>query len=49
MKVYIQTTPNGLPRSTNFFNAYQGFHEMGFETLMFSTSEELQASQRMLS
>ena len=45
MKVYIQATPNGLPRSTNFFHAYQGFHKMGFETIMFHTPEELQTSQ----
>ena len=45
MKVYIQSMSNHLPRSINFFNAYQGFHEMGFETIMFSIQEELQTSQ----
>ena len=46
MKVYIQSTNKYLPHSYNFFNAYQGFNEMGFETIMFHSFEELKTSQK---
>lgn len=45
MKAYIQSDKNGIPRSYNFMNAYQGFREMGFETVMFSNCDELQESR----
>lgn len=41
MKVYIQSDKNGIPHNYNFMNAYQGFREMGFETIMFSDHETL--------
>lgn len=46
MKVYIQSNKNYLPHNYNFFNAYQGFYEMGFETVMFHTYEELAQSKK---
>ena len=46
MKVYIQSTNDHLPHSYNFFNAYQGFKEMGFEIIMFHTYEELKTSEK---
>lgn len=46
MKVYIQATNEYLPHNYNFFNAYQGFKEMGFETVMFHTPEELRTSEK---
>lgn len=46
MKVYIQATAEYLPHNYNFFNAYQGFKEMGFETVMFHTLEELRTSEK---
>ena len=44
MKVYIQSKNDYMPHNYNFFNAYQGFKEMGFETIMFQTPEELRRS-----
>lgn len=41
MRVFIQSTPIGVPKSHNFFIADQGFKEMGFETIPFSTMEDL--------
>lgn len=41
MKVYIQSDKNGIPHNYNFMNAYQGFREMGFETVMFNDNETL--------
>lgn len=41
MKVYIQSDKNGIPCNYNFMNAYQGFREMRFETVMFNNSGEL--------
>ena len=46
MRVYIQSDSNHIPHNYNFFNAYQGFREMGFETVPFHTPEELQTSQK---
>lgn len=45
MKVYIQAGRDGLPRNYNMYNAYQGFREMGLETVFFHTPEELQTSE----
>lgn len=45
MKAYIQCSKiNHLPSSDNFYKAQLGFYEMGFDTVMFSTPEELLAS-----
>lgn len=41
MRAFIQSAANGFPHTDNFFDAYQGFHEMGFETIFFRTREEL--------
>lgn len=46
MKVFIQSTKNYLPCNSNFFQAYQGFHEMGFETIFFHNKEELLKSEK---
>lgn len=46
MKVYIQATNEYLPHNCNFFNAYQGFKKMGFETVMFHAPEELLTSEK---
>ena len=43
MKVYIQAR-QGMPCNHNFYNAYQGFHEMGIETIFFDKWEELRKS-----
>lgn len=44
MKVYVQSYKNGIPHNHNFYNAFEGFHEMGFETVPFSEKEELLTS-----
>ena len=41
MKAYIQTKPGGRFQNDNFFKAYLGFYEMGFETVTFSNNQEL--------
>ena len=41
MRVFIQSTPSGIPKSHNFFIADQGFKELGFETIPFCTMEDL--------
>ena len=46
MKVFVQADKNGLPHNHNFYSAYQGFLEMGFETIMFNRLEELKDSNR---
>ncbi len=46
MKVYIQSTDKNLPRNYNFYNAYQGFYEMGFEIIMFHTPKKLETSAK---
>lgn len=33
MKVFVQCDKNGLPLNYDFFNAYTGFKEMGFEII----------------
>lgn len=43
MKVYIQSK-NGIPHNYNFFNAYQGFAEMGFEIMLFENYDKLKYS-----
>ncbi len=41
MKAFIQSLPDGTPKSHNLYIASQGFREMGFETKPFSRMEEL--------
>lgn len=45
MKVYIQSK-NGIPHNYNFMNAYQGFREMGFETILFDNYDIVTNSNR---
>ena len=45
MKVYIQCNSKMLPITDNFFKAYMAFHEMGFETKLFHSLEELADSK----
>lgn len=45
MKVYVQSYKNGIPHNHNFYNAYEGFLQMGFEIVMFNDFEELKESQ----
>lgn len=45
MRAFIQSDKNGIPCSYNFMNAFQGFREMGFETVMFSNHGELHGNQ----
>ncbi|MDD6395451.1 MAG: ATP-grasp domain-containing protein [Firmicutes bacterium] len=44
MRVFVQCGSDGLPRSYNFFIAYKGFEEMGFEMIRFHTYDELKQS-----
>lgn len=46
MRAYIQSDKNGIPCNYNFMNAYQGFREMGFETVIFSNNAQLGNSLR---
>ena len=46
MKVYIQCDDNGLPADYDFFNAYSGFKEMGFETVFFTDYDQLRTSEK---
>ena len=41
MKIYIQSTQQGIPKSHNYYIADQGFKEMGFETVPFFQMEDL--------
>lgn len=45
MRPYIQAK-SGIPGGINFFTAYQGFSEMGFECVMFNNVEKLDTSLR---
>ena len=45
MKVYVQSYPNNFPHNYNFFNAYEGFLDMGAEIVHFSNPQELQDSK----
>ncbi len=44
--MFIQSSKKYLPCNYNFFNAYQGFYEMGFETVFFHTYKELKTSNK---
>lgn len=46
MKVYIHSYKNGIPHNHNFYSAYEGFREMGFEIIPFCSFEELSESRR---
>lgn len=41
MKAYIESDRFGMPLNYNFYKAYQGLHEMGYETIPFSSNSEL--------
>ncbi len=41
MKVFIQCDKNGLPYNPNSYAAYDGFKEMGCETVMFPMPGEV--------
>lgn len=45
MRPYIQSKA-GIPGGINFFDAYQGFSEMGFECVLFNDVEGLDTSLR---
>lgn len=46
MKVYIQCDNSGFPADYDFFNAYSGFKEMGFETVLFTDYNQLRTSEK---
>ena len=46
MKVYIQADKRSIPHNYNFMCAYQGFYEMGFETILFNDAEQLLESSK---
>lgn len=41
MKVNIQASHHGMPYNINTFSALLGFQQMGFETVLFHSKEEL--------
>lgn len=45
MRAFVQCGSDGLPHSYNFFIAYKGFEEMGFEMIRFNTYDELKQSR----
>lgn len=45
MKVYVQSYPNNFPHNYNFFNAYEGFLDMGAEIIHFCNPHGLQDSK----
>lgn len=45
MKVYIQANEKNFPDNDNFFKAYLGYKEMGFETVFFHNNEVLMTSR----
>lgn len=45
MKVYVQSDKNNIPHNYNFMNAYQGFHEMGFEIVPFHDEKLLKSNR----
>lgn len=46
MKVYVQSYANGIPHNKNFYYAYDGFREMGFEIVPFCSIEQLADANR---
>ncbi len=46
MKVYIQANKQNIPHNINLANAYYGFSEMGFETILFQKPTELSTSNK---
>lgn len=46
MKVFIQSSPNKFPHNYNFFNAYEGFLDMGAEIVHFCNMTELSESTK---
>lgn len=45
MRVFIQSYKNGIPHSHNFYVAFAGFREMGFEIIPFSDYHTLATSR----
>lgn len=45
MKAYIESDKRGMPANINFFKAYQGLHDMGFETVFFTNEEQLKNAE----
>ena len=45
MKVFIQSK-NNVPHNKNFYYAYDGFKEMGFEIIPFSSIDELKVANK---
>ena len=45
MKVFYQCSKDGHPYNNNVFCAYQGFKEMGFELIPFSSQEDLEITE----
>lgn len=45
MKVYILSN-HGIPTNHNFYDAYTGFHEMGFETILFEKKDGLSTASK---
>ena len=46
MKVYIRASKKDIPHNYNFMCAYQGFHEMGFEIVLYRDREGLADSTK---
>lgn len=44
MRVFVQANARNMPHNYNFYNAYQGFYEMGFETVFFQDPATLRQS-----
>ena len=45
VRVFIQSYKNGIPHSHNFYVAFAGFREMGFEIIPFSDYHTLATSR----
>ena len=45
MRAYIQSR-NGMPRGMSQYTAWLGFKNMGFETILFETVDDLNACER---
>ena len=45
MRVFIQASKEYIPHNYNFFNAYQGFKEMGHKIVMFHTPKNCGRAQ----
>ena len=41
MKIYILSDKNGIPYSVNAFSAYNGFEQLGYETILIKSIDEI--------